>query len=92
MAWQKGQSGNYAGPKPDKPFLEALNRAIKQEDGKRLRAAAEKLLDAASNGEAWAIAMLSDRTDGKPTQQSDVKLDATVSLATVLAGLSTSDD
>jgi hypothetical protein len=52
-----------------KPFHNALERAIKQEDGKRIREAAEKLLTAASEGEAWAIAMLADRMDGKPAQQ-----------------------
>jgi HPt (histidine-containing phosphotransfer) domain-containing protein len=52
-----------------KPFMNAIERAIKQEDGKRLRAAAEKLLDAAAAGESWAIGMLADRIDGKPAQQ-----------------------
>lgn len=75
MAWQKGQSGNPAGSKPDKPFLEALNRAIKQEDGKRLRSAAEKVLDAAANGEPWAINFLADRTDGKPNQTVAAQVD-----------------
>lgn len=51
-----------------KPFLDAINRAIKQTDGKKLRAAAEKLLDLAANGEPWAIKELADRTDGKAAQ------------------------
>lgn len=71
MAWEKGQSGNPEGYKPNKPFIEALNRAIKQEDGKRLRQAAEMLLDAAAAGEQWAIKELADRTDGKPNQSVD---------------------
>ena len=69
MAWQKGQSGNPEGPVKQKRFYAALDRAIVQEDGKRLREAAEKLLTEASNGESWAIQMLADRLDGKPAQQ-----------------------
>lgn len=49
-------------------FYNALTRAIKQEDGKRLRDAAEKLADAAAAGEAWAIKELRDTLDGRPAQ------------------------
>lgn len=49
-------------------FYNTLNRAIVQDDGKRIRAAAEKLLDLAANGEAWAVRELADRLDGKPSQ------------------------
>lgn len=69
MAWEKGQSGNPEGPVKQKRFYAALDRAIVQEDGKRLRDAAEKLLDFAAAGEAWAIQQLADRLDGKPAQQ-----------------------
>ena len=51
-----------------KPFWHAIDRACAQEDGKRLRKAAEKLLDAAAAGEDWAIKELGDRLDGKPAQ------------------------
>lgn len=50
-------------------FEQALHRAIAQDDGKRLRQAAENVLDKAAEGEAWAISMLADRLDGKPSQQ-----------------------
>lgn len=69
MAWQKGQSGNPEGPVKQKRFYAALDRAIAQEDGKKLRDAADKLLDNAAAGEPWAIQMLADRLDGKPAQQ-----------------------
>lgn len=69
MAFVKGQSGNPEGRQPNKPFLDALNRAIKQDDGKKLRAAADKVLELAEQGEQWAIQFLADRTDGKPSQQ-----------------------
>ena len=80
--WQPGQSGNPAGlPKRIKRFYAALDRAIIQEDGERLRKAADALLDAAASGESWAIGMLADRLDGKPAQEIDV--DATVTQAIV---------
>jgi Family of unknown function (DUF5681) len=69
MPWQPGQSGNPGGSKVEKQFLQALKRAIAADDAKRLRAAAEALLDHAAAGEYWAINMLADRLDGKPTQQ-----------------------
>ena len=68
MAFVKGQSGNPEGKKPNKPFLDALNRAIAQDDAKRVRQAAEQLLDLAAAGEQWAVKELIDRLDGKPAQ------------------------
>ena len=65
------EDGNDLGKKT-RLFEGALKRAITQEDGKRLRAAAEKLLTAASKGEPWAIGMLADRLDGKPKQQTEL--------------------
>ncbi len=67
--WKPGQSGNPNGAKSEKIFLAAVKRAIAQDDGVRLRQAAEALLDHAAAGEYWAINMLADRLDGKPTQQ-----------------------
>ena len=49
-------------------FSDALRRAIAQDDGERLRAAAEKMLDLAANGEAWAVREVFDRLEGKPPQ------------------------
>jgi hypothetical protein len=45
-----------------------LKRAIAQDDGVRLRKAAEKLLDKAAEGEPWAIKEIADRLDGKSQQ------------------------
>lgn len=56
----------------NKPFMDALNRAIAADDGKRLRAAAEKLLDLSADGESWAIQFLADRTDGKVKERIDI--------------------
>jgi len=49
-------------------FNDALRRAIAQDDGKRIRDAAEKLLDLAAEGTPWAVRELADRTDGKSAQ------------------------
>lgn len=49
-------------------FEQALKRAIAQDDGKRLRDAAEMVLNKAAAGEPWAIGVLADRLDGKPSQ------------------------
>jgi len=60
--------GNQNATKQQRQFGEALQRAIAQDDGKRLRGAAEKLLDLADAGESWAVRELADRLDGKPAQ------------------------
>ena len=52
-----------------KQFERTVKRALAQEDGKRLRDCAEKLLDLAASGERWAVECLRDTLDGKPTQQ-----------------------
>ena len=67
--FQPGESGNPAGGAKIKRFYAALDRAIIQDDGKRLRAAAEKLIDEAVKGEPWAIKELADRLDGKVAQE-----------------------
>ena len=61
------QEGNTNQSKT-KPFWRAIDKALAQEDGKRLRAAAEKLLDLAASGEQWAVKELADRMDGKAAQ------------------------
>lgn len=68
MPFIPGQSGNPEGRRKEQKFRSALDRAIAQDDGKRLRGAAEKLLDLAEQGESWAVKELADRLDGKPAQ------------------------
>lgn len=54
----------------NKPFREALDRAVKQDKGKRLRAAAERLLTVAASrkGDFRFVKELADRLDGKSVQ------------------------
>jgi len=61
------QPGHKHGEK-SRLFDGALRRAIAQSNGVQLRQAAEKLLEAAANGEPWAINTLADRLDGKAPQ------------------------
>lgn len=74
MPFQPGISGNPGGKPKLKRFFEALERAISQDDSKRLRQAAEKLCDIAATGEPWAVQMLADRLDGKPHQSIDAQV------------------
>ena len=83
MPFEPGQSGNPAGSQKAKRFYNALDRAIAQDDSKRLRDAADKLLDLAAAGEPWATQMLADRLDGKPAQQLQIQGDADAPLRIV---------
>ena len=68
MAGRGAPLGNDNASK-HKKFYSAIDRAIAQDNGERLRQAAEKLLDLAAQGEAGAVKELGDRLDGKPRQQ-----------------------
>ena len=59
------QKGNQHAAK-DKLFARTLKRAIDADDGKRIRAAAEKILDLAEQGERWACEFIRDTLDGRP--------------------------
>lgn len=52
----------------NRPWSEALNRALLAEDGKKLRALAEKLIDKALEGDVPALKEVGDRIDGKAMQ------------------------
>ncbi len=74
--------GNNNASKQNRQFNSALQRAIAQDDGKRLRATAEKLLDLAEAGESWAVKELADRLDGKAAQSVTLAGDADKPLVT----------
>lgn len=86
--------GNNHGAK-SRLFDGALRRAIAQDDGERLRRAAEKLLDEAAEGKPWAIAQLADRLDGKADQTVNVNRNvesmSLVELASEIAQLRSGD-
>ena len=54
--------------KKNKPWADALNRALLAEDGKKLRALADKLIDKALDGDVTALKEVGDRMDGKAAQ------------------------
>lgn len=62
----------------NRPWAEAINRALLAEDGKKLRALAEKLIEKALEGDVAALKEVGDRSDGKPHQS--VALSGEVSL------------
>lgn len=67
MAEKGAQPGNKNATK-NKPWSEAINRALLAEDGKKLRLLADKLIDRALDGDVTALKEVGDRVDGKPAQ------------------------
>jgi hypothetical protein len=66
-----GQPGNQNGKK-GKLFYNQLRVALVQEDSRKLRNIAEKLVKAAEAGEPWAIKEVIDRVDGKAVQATEI--------------------
>ena len=87
MTWKRGQSGNPGGRPKHKAFTDALRLAVndKMPDGKRkLRVIADRVTEAAMNGESWACNMVADRLDGKPHQSMEMDHGATDPIAELL--------
>jgi hypothetical protein len=66
-----GQPGNK-NAKKGKLFYDQLRKVLVQEDSRRLRTIAQKLVDAAESGEAWAVKEIMDRVDGKAVQATEI--------------------
>ena len=67
-----------------KPWTDALQRAIAQDNGKRLRAGAEALLDRIAEGDLTAMQIYADRIEGKPHQSLVLANDADNPITQVL--------
>lgn len=52
----------------NKPWEEALRRALLAEDGQKLRALADKLIERALGGDVTALREIGDRVDGRVAQ------------------------
>lgn len=65
--------GNQNAVQENRQWLAMLRRKVAQNPAK-LEQAALAVLDAAANGEPWAITELGNRLDGKPVQQVDMKV------------------
>lgn len=70
--FEKGRSGNPGGRPKEKPWREAIQRAVRRHNEGDLQAldrAADKLVLSAIAGDMAAIKEMGDRLDGKPPQQ-----------------------
>lgn len=68
MAGKRGAPLGNKNGSSDKPWADALRRALLAGDGKKLRATAEKLISEAELGNVAALKEIGDRLDGKPAQ------------------------
>lgn len=71
----------------NRPWAEAINRALLAEDGKKLRALADKIIDRALEGDVSALKEVGDRMDGKPAQALEHSGDLIVRISESDAGL-----
>lgn len=53
----------------DRPWSDALKRALLADDGKKLRRLADKLIDRALEGDVQALREVADRIEGRVPQQ-----------------------
>ena len=53
-------------------FYEQLRKVLIQDDALKLRLIATKLVEAAEEGEAWAVREVIDRIDGKAIQATEI--------------------
>ena len=58
--------------KKGKLFYGELRKVLVQNDALKLRMIAEKLVEAAEEGEPWAVKEIMDRMDGKAVQQTEL--------------------
>ena len=58
--------------KKGKLFYDQLRMVLVQNDKFKLRKIADKLVESAEKGEAWAIKEIMDRMDGKSIQQTEI--------------------
>ena len=61
-----GQPGNKNQSK-NKPFLDAMRRALAQ-NPQKIASIVDKVLEKAEEGESWAVKEVADRLDGKAVQ------------------------
>lgn len=77
MAERGAPIGNKNAVK-NKPWSDAINRALLAEDGKKLRALADKLIDKAMEGDVPALREIGDRMEGKAMQAIEATVDASL--------------
>lgn len=80
MAFVKGKSGNPGGRSTEKPWREALMRAVKRRvagDEQALERVADAVVAAAMGGDISAAKEIGDRLDGKPRQEIEATVEQT---------------
>jgi len=80
------EPGNQLGQLNSKGKLihATIKRACAQEDGKRIRAGIEKMLDLYAEGDPFAMVYIRDTLDGKPAQSLTVSGDDDKPLITMI--------
>lgn len=78
--------GNRNAAKENRLWGETIRRVVTQQNSMRLRAAAEKLVEAAEAGDIAALRELGDRLDGKAVQQIAADVDTTLTVKLVQFG------
>jgi hypothetical protein len=68
------------GPHGDRPWADALRRAIVQSDGKTLRRLADAIVAKAADGDVAALKEIGDRLDGKAHQAISAQVDSSVTV------------
>lgn len=71
------EPGNNHGAKARR-IERMLERAIVQEDGRRLREGVERVLDMFAAGDKWAIEFVTEQLDGKKPTQLNVSVEHSV--------------
>lgn len=87
MAKRGAPLGNN-NPSKNKPWADAIRKAVIQADGATLHKIAQALLDKAGDGDIQAIKELGDRLDGKPHQTIAAEVDSTVTVEIMRFGAS----
>lgn len=73
-----GSKNGIANRSKNRPWREAIDRAIAQSDGKKLRALAEALINKALEGDVGALREIGDRLDGKSIQQVEAEVETRI--------------
>ena len=68
----KGGQPNNQNAKKGRLFFDQLRKELVQEDAVKLRMIARKLVEAAQDGEPWAVKEIMDRVDGKAIQVTEM--------------------
>jgi len=79
----ESMKGNHNAAK-GKLFYNQLRKVLVQEDQLKLRQIAEKLVEAAQEGEAWAVKEIMDRVDGKQSKALHLRMQKVIAYCKLL--------